>query len=115
LDLHKLSSDLDSLDRKLPLKHAPFNEKRINPNESRTRAKHLGREIWGNTAVHGENHVEESDPHVERSKDRRNPGNPAARESPERTLKRRWRRLKKEEVGGNRDTKSYLHPVLPYI
>jgi hypothetical protein len=113
--LHKLSSDLDSLDGKLPLKHAPFNEKRINPNESRTRAKHLGREIWGNTAVHGKNHVEENDPHVERSKDRRDPENPAARESPERSLRRRRRRLRREEVGGKKTPRGIFSPSSSYI
>jgi hypothetical protein len=85
---------LGSLDRKTTSKHAPFNGKRINPNESRSRAKApRERENWGNTAVHGENHVEEENPHAERSKDRRNPGNPAARESPERALLRRRRRM----------------------
>jgi hypothetical protein len=44
--------------------------------------EHLGREIWGNIVVHGENRVEEKNPHAERSEDRRDPGIPAARESP---------------------------------
>jgi hypothetical protein len=29
--------------------------------------EHLGREIWGNTIVHGENHVEERNPHAKKS------------------------------------------------
>jgi hypothetical protein len=45
--------------------------------------EHLGREIWGNTVVHGENRMEEKNPHAERSEDQRDPGISAARESPE--------------------------------
>jgi hypothetical protein len=32
--------------------------------------EHLGREIWGNTIVHGKNRMEERNPHAERSVDR---------------------------------------------
>jgi hypothetical protein len=45
--------------------------------------EHLGREIWGNTVIHGKNFVEEKNPHAERSKDWQDPGIPTARESPE--------------------------------
>jgi hypothetical protein len=45
--------------------------------------EHLGREIWGNTIIHGKNCVEEKNPHAERSKDWQDPGIPMARESPE--------------------------------
>jgi hypothetical protein len=31
--------------------------------------EHLGREIWGNTVVHGKNRMEEKNPHTERSED----------------------------------------------
>jgi hypothetical protein len=75
--------------------------------------KHLGREIWGNTAVHSENRVEERNPHAERSEDRRNPGNPAARESPEMFLVRRRRRFGEGGSGVGRDAKRYLHPGPP--
>jgi hypothetical protein len=33
--------------------------------------EHLGREIWDNTVIHGENHVEERTPHTEESTGRR--------------------------------------------
>jgi hypothetical protein len=72
--------------------------------------KHLGREIWGNTVVHGKNRVEERNPHAERSVDRRNSGNPAARELPEKFLKRRRRRFGERRSGVGEDAKRYLHP-----
>jgi hypothetical protein len=72
--------------------------------------EHLGREIWGNTVVHGENHVEERNPHAERSIDRRNSGIPAARESSERSLMRRRRGFGERGSGVEEDAKRYLHP-----
>jgi hypothetical protein len=72
--------------------------------------KHLGREIWGNTVIHGENHVEKRNPHAERSVDQRNPGIPVARGSPERALVRRRRRFGERGSGVERDAKRYLHP-----
>jgi hypothetical protein len=51
--------------------------------------EHLGREIWDNTVIHGENHVEES---------------------PERSLKRRQRRFGERRSGVEEDAKRYLHP-----
>jgi hypothetical protein len=77
--------------------------------------EHLGREIWGNTVVHGENRVEERNPHAERSMDWRNPGIPAARESPERSLVRRRRRFGERGSGVEEDAKRYLHPGPPFI
>jgi hypothetical protein len=77
--------------------------------------KHLGREIWGNTAVHGENRVEERNPYAERSEDWRNLGDPTARESPEASLVRRRRRFGEGGSGVERDTKRYLHPGPPFI
>jgi hypothetical protein len=77
--------------------------------------KHLGREIWGNTAVHGENCVEGRNPHAERSEDRRKSGDPAARESPEVSLVRRRRRFGEGGSGVERDTKRYLHPGPPFL
>jgi hypothetical protein len=61
--------------------------------------EHLGREIWGNTVVHGKNHVEERNPHTERSMDRQDPGIPVARESSEKSLKRRRRRFGERRSG----------------
>jgi hypothetical protein len=76
--------------------------------------KHLGREIWGNTAVHGENHMEEKNPHAERSEDRRNPGNPTAREPPEMSSVRRRRGFGVGGSGVERGTEGYLHPGSPF-
>jgi hypothetical protein len=53
-------------------------------------------------------------PHAERSEDRRNPGNPAARESPETFLARRRRRFGGGGSGVERDAKRYLHPGPPF-
>jgi hypothetical protein len=75
--------------------------------------EHLGREIWGNTVVHGENHAEERNPHAERSVDRQNPGIPAARESPEKSLMRRPRQFGERGSGVEEDAKRYLHPGPP--
>jgi hypothetical protein len=76
--------------------------------------KHLGREIWGNTAVHGENRVEERNPHAERSEDWRNPGNLTAREPPKMSSVRRRRRFGVGGSGVERGTKGYLHPGPPF-
>jgi hypothetical protein len=77
--------------------------------------EHLGREIWGNTVVHGENRVEERNPHAKRSEDRQNPGIPAARESPEKSTKRQHRRFGERRLGVEEDAKRYLHPSPPFI
>jgi hypothetical protein len=72
--------------------------------------EHLGREIWGNTIVHGENRMEERNPHAERSVDWRNLGISAARESAEKFLKRRRRWFGERRSGVEEDAKRYLHP-----
>jgi hypothetical protein len=72
--------------------------------------EHLGREIWGNTFVHGENRVEERNPHAEKSTGQRDPRIPVARESPEWCLKRRWQRFGERRSGVEEDAKRYLHP-----
>jgi hypothetical protein len=72
--------------------------------------EHLGREIWDNTIIHGENHAEERNPHVEESTGRRDLGIPAARESPEWSLKSRRRRFGERRSGVEEDAKRYLHP-----
>jgi hypothetical protein len=72
--------------------------------------EHLEGEIWENTVIHGENHMEEMNPHAEESTGRRDPGILAARKSPERCL-RRWRRWFGERRSGvEEDAKRYLHP-----
>jgi hypothetical protein len=71
--------------------------------------EHLGRDICGNTVVHGENRVEERNPHAKKSTDRRDPEIPAARESPEWSLRRR-RRFGERRSGRKEDAKRYLHP-----
>jgi hypothetical protein len=76
--------------------------------------EHLGREIWGNTIVHGENRMEERNPHTGRSMDWRNPGISAARESPERSLVRR-RQFGERGSGVEEDAKRYLHLGPPFI
>jgi hypothetical protein len=53
-------------------------------------------------------------PHVEESAGRRDPKIPAARESPERSLMRRWRRFGERGSGVKEDAKGYLHPD-PYF
>jgi hypothetical protein len=71
--------------------------------------EHLGRVIWGNTIIHGENRVEERNPHAERSEDRRYPEISAARESLERSLKkRRW--FGERRSGLEENAKRHLHP-----
>jgi hypothetical protein len=77
--------------------------------------EHLGREIWGNTIVHGENRVEERNPHAERSEDRRYPEIPVARESPERSLKKQQRRFGERRSGVEENAKRHLHPAPSYI
>jgi hypothetical protein len=52
--------------------------------------------------------MEERNPHAEESTDRRDPGIPMARESPERCLKR-WRRFGERRSGVEEDAKRYLH------
>jgi hypothetical protein len=71
--------------------------------------EHLGREIWDNTVIHGEIHVEERNPHAEESMGQRDPRILAARELLEKSLKRgRWR-FWRERVGVEEETKRYLH------
>jgi hypothetical protein len=77
--------------------------------------EHLGREIWGNTVVHGENRVEEKNPHAERSEDRRDPGIPTTRESPEKSLKRRRRRFGERGSGGNKMPRGIFTPAPSFI
>jgi hypothetical protein len=55
--------------------------------------------------------VEEKNPHAEKSTDHRDPKIPAARESPEKFLRRRRRRFGERRSGKNEDAKRYLHPV----
>jgi hypothetical protein len=60
--------------------------------------------------------MEERNLHAERSEDRQNPGNPAARESPEMSLVRRRQQFGEGGSGVERDAKRYLHPApLPFI
>jgi hypothetical protein len=77
--------------------------------------EHLGREIWGNTIVHGENRVEEKNPHAERSEDRRDPGIPAARESPEKSLKRQRRWFGERGSGRNKMPRGIFPPAPSFI
>jgi hypothetical protein len=58
--------------------------------------------------------VEERNPHTEKSTDRRDPENPAARESSEWSLRRRWWRFGERRSGEKEDAKRYLlpHPLL---
>jgi hypothetical protein len=78
---------LGSLDRILPLETCSFQWKnRSAQTNLELGHEHLGREIWDNTVIHGENHVEERNPHAEESTGRRDPEIPGARESPERHL-----------------------------
>jgi hypothetical protein len=102
---------LGFLDSILPLETCSFQWKNRSAQKNLELGKeHLGREIWDNTIIHGENHVEERNPHAEESTGRRDPGIPAARESPERCLKRRRRRFGERRSGVEEDTKRYLHP-----
>jgi hypothetical protein len=54
--------------------------------------------------------VEERNPHTEKSTTRRDPEIPAARESPERFLRRRQRRFGERRLGGKEEAKRHLHP-----
>jgi hypothetical protein len=54
--------------------------------------------------------MEERNPHTEESKGQRDPGIPAARDSPERSLKRRQRRVGERRSRVEEDAKRYLHP-----
>jgi hypothetical protein len=115
VDQHKLSSMLGSLDRILPLETCSTQWKiRSAQTNLELGQEHLGREIWDNTIIHGENHMEERNPHTQESTGRRDPGIPVARESPERSLKRRrrrrWRRFGERRLGVEEDAKRYLHP-----
>jgi hypothetical protein len=102
---------LGSLDRILPLETCSTQWKnRSAQTNLELGQEHLGREIWDNTVIHGENYVEERNPHVEKSTGRRDPGIPAARESPERSLKRRRQRFGERRPGVEEDAKRYLHP-----
>jgi hypothetical protein len=106
---------LGSLGRKLPLETCSFQWKnRSAQTNLELGQEHLGREIWDNTVIHGENRVEERNPHIEESTGRRNPGISAARESLERGLTRWRRRFGERRSGVEEDTKGYLHldPVL---
>jgi hypothetical protein len=101
---------LGSLGRKLPLETCSFQWKnRLAQTNLELGKEHLGREIWDNTVIHVENHVEERNPHAEESTSRRDPGISAARESPERCLMRGWRRFG-ERGSGVEEAKRYLHP-----
>jgi hypothetical protein len=101
---------LGSLSRILPLETCSFQRKnRSAQTNLELGQEHLGREIWDNTVIHGENHVEERNPHTKESTGRRDPGIPAARESPERCLKRRRWLFGERRSGVEEDAKRYLH------
>jgi hypothetical protein len=102
---------LGSLGRILPLETCSFQRKNRSAQMNlELGQEHLGREIWDNTVIHGENNTEEVTPHVEESTGQRDPEIPAARESPERGL-RRWRwRFGERMSGVEEDAKGYLHP-----
>jgi hypothetical protein len=55
--------------------------------------------------------VEERNPHANESIGRRDPGISAARESPEKSLKRGRRRFRERGSGVEEETKRYLHPA----
>jgi hypothetical protein len=85
---------LASLGRILPLETCSFQWKnRSAQTNLELGPEHLGREIWDNNVIHGENHMEERNPHAEESMGRRDPEIPSARESPERSLMRGWQRF----------------------
>jgi hypothetical protein len=102
---------LGSLGRILPLETCSFHWKnRSAQTNLELGQEHLGREIWDNTVIHGENDTKEVTPHVEESMGRRDPEIPAARKSPERGL-RRWRRqFGERRLGVEENAKGYLHP-----
>jgi hypothetical protein len=105
---------LGSLGRILPLETCSFKWKnRSAQTNLELGQEHLGREIWDNTVIHGENHVEERNPHAEESTGRRDPGIPAARESPEKCLMRGWRRFWRERVGGGKRNQEVSSPQPP--
>jgi hypothetical protein len=54
--------------------------------------------------------VEERNPYAKESTGQQDPRIPAARESPERCLKRRRRRFGEMRSGVEEDAKRYLHP-----
>jgi hypothetical protein len=102
---------LGSLGRRLPLETSSFQWKnRSAQTNLELGQEHLGREIWDNTVIHGENHVEERHPHAKESTGRRDPEIPAARESPERHLMRGRRRFGERGLRVEEDAKGYLHP-----
>jgi hypothetical protein len=102
---------LGSLGRILPLETCSFQWKnRSAQTNLELGQEHLGREIWDNTVIHGENHVEERNPHTEESTGRRDPGIPVARESPERRLMRGQWRFGERGSGVEEEAKRYLHP-----
>jgi hypothetical protein len=79
--------------------------------------KHLGREIWGNTVVHGKNRIEERNLHAERSEDRQNSGIlgiPVARESPETSLVRRWQWFGERGSGWKEMPRGISTPASPF-
>jgi hypothetical protein len=102
---------LGSLGRILPLETCSFQWKnRSAQTNLELGQEHLWREIWDNTVIHSENHVEERNPHAEESMGRRDPGIPAARKSPERCLRRWQQRFGGRRSGVEEDAKRYLHP-----
>jgi hypothetical protein len=54
--------------------------------------------------------MEEKNPHAEKSTDRRDPEIPAARESPERLLRRQRRGFRERRSGEKKKDKRHLHP-----
>jgi hypothetical protein len=102
---------LGSLSRIVPLETCSFQWKnRSAQTNLELGQEHLGREIWDNTVIHGENHVEERNPHAKESMGRQDPGIPVARKSLERCLRRRQRRFGERRSGVEGDAKRYLHP-----
>jgi hypothetical protein len=108
---------LGSLDRILPLEKCSTQWKnRSAQTNLELGQEHLGREIWDNIVIHGENHVEERNPHAEESTSRRDPEILAARESSESPLKRWRRRFWRERVRGGRRNQEVSSPrPSPYI
>jgi hypothetical protein len=105
---------LGSLCRILPLETCSFQWKnRSAQTNLKLGQDHLGREIWDNTVIHGEIHVEERNPNAEESTGWRDPGIPAARKSPEKSLKRGQQRFWRERVGGGRRNQEVSSPWPP--
>jgi hypothetical protein len=107
---------LGSLDRILPLDTCSTQWKnRSAQTNLELGQEHLGREIWDNTVIHGENHVEERNPHVKESTGRQDLGILAARESPKRSMKRRRWRFGEKRSGWKKMPRGIFTPAPSFI